>query len=167
MFFVIGHLARLFGEKLPALRSYGWRLLTISFALSVLGLPFQRWDNLQFYASILLFALALPGVFEATKDLRWSARLGDLSYPMYLTHKLTLTALYELFPFLGAGLARVDALFVPGAISLVVATGACLAVAIAAHWLIEKPAAMLMRWALAGTAAWARPPLPPPEGRRP
>jgi peptidoglycan/LPS O-acetylase OafA/YrhL len=161
MFFVLGHLARLIGERFSIVRSYGVWLLASSAALSVLGLAFhQRWDNPQFYASIILFALALPGIFERTKHSKPMARIGDLSYPMYLTHKLTLTAIYELFPLVGAAIGRIDGLFAPGAASVVIVTLACILVSIAAHWLIEKPASALMRRIVAFVRPWARSPLP-------
>ena len=145
MFFVLGHLARLIGERFAIVRSYGLWLLACSALLSLLGLPFHRWDNLQFYVSILLFALALPGLFERTRHSQGMARIGDLSYPMYLTHKLTLTAIYELFPFVGAAIGRIDGLFAPGAASITIVAVVCILVSVLAHWLIEKPVSALMR----------------------
>ena len=38
----------------------------------------------------LFFTLALPGLFEGTKDIGWMNVAGDLSYPIYLVHTLVL-----------------------------------------------------------------------------
>jgi peptidoglycan/LPS O-acetylase OafA/YrhL len=40
----------------------------------------------RFWGSVLFFAAALPGLFEATKGMRWLNLAGDLSYPIYLVH---------------------------------------------------------------------------------
>ncbi|MCH7535406.1 MAG: hypothetical protein IH948_06615 [Bacteroidetes bacterium] len=38
------------------------------------------------YAYLGLFFLALPMVFSMSKDWKWDAGLGALSYPMYISH---------------------------------------------------------------------------------
>src|SRR5258708_17904710 len=54
------------------------------------------WFRFNDYAAVVLFALALPGIFEATKNNRVSNWLGDLTYPLYLTHYMTMSALFGL-----------------------------------------------------------------------
>jgi peptidoglycan/LPS O-acetylase OafA/YrhL len=148
MFFIIGHLARLIGERFPIVKRSGVGLLALAMLFSIFGALTQQWDNWQFYASILLFALALPGIFEATKHSKWSERLGDLSYPMYLTHKLTLVVIYELLPFIGAAIGRADVFLPAGVISISATTAACIVVSIVTHQTIEKPVAHAIRWAI-------------------
>ncbi len=67
------------------------------------------WFRFNDYAAVVLFALALPGIFEATKNNRVSNWLGDLTYPLYLTHDMTMSALFGLWGLVGApGLAFVN-----------------------------------------------------------
>jgi exopolysaccharide production protein ExoZ len=88
-------------------------------------------------AAFLVCAVMLAG---EPKYLRPAmAVFGDLSYPLYLTHTLTLAALAILFPGVWAGHAARSAI---EAASLVAAS---LAVATAVHILFERPVAMALR----------------------
>src|SRR5258708_13861522 len=67
------------------------------------------WFRFNDYAAVVLFALALPGIFEATKNNRVSNWLGDLTYPLYITHDMTMSALFGLWGLVDApGLAFVN-----------------------------------------------------------
>jgi peptidoglycan/LPS O-acetylase OafA/YrhL len=87
-FFMLGHLI--------CLASQGWRplsqpivgcvLLVCSFATMLFSGSYAGYDSVRFWGSALFFTAALPGVFEATKDMRWLNLAGDLSYPIYLVH---------------------------------------------------------------------------------
>lgn len=94
-----------------------------------------------FVVMILAFALTLPGLFAATKDNRAMNALGDLSYPLYLVHLSVMLAIFV--PIAPQFLAGRD---VDGAILLVAGFGvACIVASIAAHFVLEKPTAHIMR----------------------
>ena len=111
MFFMLGHLAR----RVPYIGTAGpWPSFAIFIAavwfVSRTGWPPDRdWFPINDYAAVVLFALALPGIFEATKNNRVSNWLGDLTYPLYLTHDMTMSAVFGLWGLVGApGLALVN-----------------------------------------------------------
>ena len=54
------------------------------------GGSYASFDTPRFWVSVLLFSVAVPGLFEATKNVRWMNALGDLSYPVYLVHTMVL-----------------------------------------------------------------------------
>jgi peptidoglycan/LPS O-acetylase OafA/YrhL len=90
-----------------------------------------------------LFTLALPGLFEGTKNIRWMNAAGDLSYPVYLVHTLVLYGL-------GARLLKVSLplSYLPpvaaGLVSIAIFVLVTTAVAFAAHRLLEVPIARAM-----------------------
>jgi peptidoglycan/LPS O-acetylase OafA/YrhL len=91
VFFLLGH----FSERLARRFPIGlWPSLAL---LAAAGLMFSRdplLDGWLPWAACLCFAAALPGLFAATKDNRAFNFLGDLTYPLYLTHLLLISALY-------------------------------------------------------------------------
>jgi peptidoglycan/LPS O-acetylase OafA/YrhL len=84
-FFMLGHLACLLGKPLAS-PLIGIVLTVASFAVMYFSSSYGSFDTPRFWGSVLLFALALPGLFEATKNVRWMNLAGDLSYPIYLVH---------------------------------------------------------------------------------
>jgi peptidoglycan/LPS O-acetylase OafA/YrhL len=103
-------------------------------------------DRALSYGSCACFALSLPGIFAATKDNRFSNYLGDLTYPVYLTHTATLSALF--WPWAIAGgfgnhLIEISKhISVPVHASLfllMVVLPIALAVAVVVHHLVERP----------------------------
>ena len=85
-FFLLGHMA----ERLHRSRPIG---LPTSVALLIAAAAAAtRLDHSTsvggpwFHVAALCFAAALPGIFAATRDNRLSTFLGDLTYPLYLTH---------------------------------------------------------------------------------
>ena len=89
-FFMLGHLACLSGRHLA--KPWLGVVLTVgSFAVMAFGGSYASFDTPRnFWISVLLFSLAVPGLFEATKGVRWINALGDLSYPIYLVHTMVL-----------------------------------------------------------------------------
>jgi peptidoglycan/LPS O-acetylase OafA/YrhL len=89
IFFLTGHLARLIYTwgRLPA--AIGWASLAGSFAISTNQMSGLVDGPLALF-SVVLFALALPAVFEATKNNRVLNFLGDQTYPLYLTHMVAI-----------------------------------------------------------------------------
>jgi peptidoglycan/LPS O-acetylase OafA/YrhL len=80
----------------------------------------------QSIAPYFLFAVcmpALPWLFAYFSDSRWDTELGNLSYPIYLTH-----------PLVGAVLATVLHVH-----SGTIVAAATIAVSAALYWLIERP----------------------------
>jgi peptidoglycan/LPS O-acetylase OafA/YrhL len=111
----------------------------------------------------VLFALALPGVFAATKNIRLSNWLGDLTYPLYLTHHLTMTALFGIWAFVGEpGVKFVHfakSFSSPSTTALVLfvlVAITCLPVALIVHVLVELPLRFVAVRVLAGleTLVW-------------
>jgi peptidoglycan/LPS O-acetylase OafA/YrhL len=89
-FFLVGHLSREIHERgLIRVRGSSWILLVASMAL-LTGTRHGGFVSVWFYASVICFALSLPGIFHATKDSKVLNFLGDLSYPIYLIHMMVL-----------------------------------------------------------------------------
>lgn len=89
-FFLVGHLSREIHERgLIRFRGSSGILLAASMVL-LTGTRHGGWVSVWFYASVICFALSLPGIFQATKDNRAMNFLGDLSYPIYLIHMMVL-----------------------------------------------------------------------------
>ena len=72
-FFMLGHLVCLAASHLRYLRqpALGVSLTVYSFAVMTYGGSYASCDTLRFWGSVLLFTAALPGLFEATKNIRW------------------------------------------------------------------------------------------------
>lgn len=142
-FFMLGHLVGLLGQRL-ARPLIGILLLFCSFGFMAFGGSYGSYDTLRLWGSVLLFTLCLPGLFEATKNIRWMNHIGDLSYPLYLVH----TSILILFgPFIIEHVLPLKTL--DARTSAYVSVAVYLAVAIAAsfivHNAIERPVARLMR----------------------
>ena len=114
-------------------RWLGLGLLIGSFAVMTWGGSYAVFDGRRLWLSALLFAASLPGVFAATKDIRWLNLAGDLSYPIYLTHIIVLSLIVELSPLLAATWS--------GYGSLAAFLGVAILGGAAAHWGLEKPVA--------------------------
>lgn len=168
MFFLLGHFARripfvTIGAPWPSLA-----LLAAAAWLSSRESPISV-DYLPSYGAAILFAVALPGIFRATKDNRFSNWLGDLTYPLYLTHTLCLWGLFGEWQITGApGLATVafaksfGSVYVQGITFFVLLMASCLVVAATVHILIERPLRSVMARCLAGLEtriklSWAAP----------
>jgi peptidoglycan/LPS O-acetylase OafA/YrhL len=150
MFFVVGHFANIIGRSLPLSTWASVVALALAGIFSWLDSPPITVDHLPAYLSCLCFAAALPGLFAATKDSRTFNFLGDLTYPLYLTHSMTTAMLFWPWGFakpLGQLLIAGAAFFGSPAIggAFLIAAILCLAVivAAAAHFTIERPARRL------------------------
>jgi peptidoglycan/LPS O-acetylase OafA/YrhL len=148
-FFMLGHLACLFGRYL-ANRWLGVALTVASFAVMHYGGSYASFDTPRFWVSVVLFSVAVPGLFEATKNVRWMNALGDLSYPVYLVHTLVLILFGPWL--LNSALSFRESLGPLGAgyLSLVAFSVACVLAAALVHRFLEIPTAWAMRTALQG-----------------
>jgi peptidoglycan/LPS O-acetylase OafA/YrhL len=143
LFFLIGHFAQAASSRWSLLNkpSLGCAFLAVSL-LSLAAGPGASWDGARFWIAVSCFAAAIPGIFHGTKRSAALNVLGELSYPVYLTHLFVIVVLTkndtgflpDLANTLGSG-PEVTAIF------LVIAIGA----AVAAHWLLEKPMAAILR----------------------
>ena len=142
-FFMMGHLVCLFGRYLKS-RVIGVYLVITSFSFMGFAGPYANFDTVRFWVSAVLFALSLPGLFDATKDIRWMNWAGNLSYPVYLVHTAVLIliapAVFD-FAFPVEAMAARPAAYVSLAAFLVITTLAALMI----HRLIEVPVAWTMR----------------------
>jgi peptidoglycan/LPS O-acetylase OafA/YrhL len=158
-FFMLGHLAR----RVPYIGAAGpWPSFAIlGAAIWVVSRndwgPTGDWFRFNDYAATVLFALALPGIFEATKNNRVSNWLGDLTYPLYLTHDMMMSALFGLWGLVGApGLAFVNfaksfsSPSTTGLVLFVLVASVCSALALIVHVLVELPLRFVTVRALTG-----------------
>jgi peptidoglycan/LPS O-acetylase OafA/YrhL len=143
-FFMMGHLVCIAGTRWPPLARprTGWKLLAGSTLIMFL-LPESGFDDSRLWLSVILFTLALPGLFHATKNVRWMNLLGDLSYPVYLVHGIVLLVVGgviadTIFAHLGTRL-------IVAHISALAFLAAVLLASIAAHVMIEKPITRRLR----------------------
>jgi peptidoglycan/LPS O-acetylase OafA/YrhL len=164
MFFLLGHFAR----RIPAVTiGAPWpslALLAAAASLSCRESPVSV-DYVPSYGAAVLFAIALPGIFQATKDNRFSNWLGDLTYPLYLTHTLCLWGLFGEWQITGApGLVMVafaksfGSVYVQSITFFVLLMASCLIVAAAVHLLIELPLRSVIGRLLARLDTHIRPP---------
>jgi peptidoglycan/LPS O-acetylase OafA/YrhL len=145
MFFLLGHFAAVVSRRYLLGRSASIALLVSSITLFGQVYPRISIDSWSDYLASACFAMALPGIFAGTKDNRLSNYLGDLTYPLYLTHTLTIAVLFG-SSTLDVG-RLMDKLLLPSIttkstvtlilISLIVA--ASILAAVLSHVLIEKP----------------------------
>jgi peptidoglycan/LPS O-acetylase OafA/YrhL len=142
LFFLIGHLAQSASQRWSWLGTpvLGCLSLAVAIAMLLVG-SYTTWDSPRFWISVLCFAAALPGVFQATKRTAFLNALGNLSYPVYLTHTLVISLLIE-NGYLPGLASRLKSGELVSAISLAI----FMAAAVAAHWLLERPTAAVMRW---------------------
>lgn len=144
VFFLLGHLARVAGDRLAPLRSTPSFVTLLAAAIVLLLFPdYVAWDTPRFWTAVVTFAAALPGLFARTKDSPILNRLGDLSFPVYLCQSIVFLGMLQLgapapllkiggpYGLMGAGLT------------------AALVLGIVAHWLIERPVAALARSVMA------------------
>jgi peptidoglycan/LPS O-acetylase OafA/YrhL len=145
-FFLLGHFARLAHDrsKLPIILSL--ILLVMSGYLSMPSAINTSWQTWHFYLAIICFAVALPGVFAATKSSMLLTWVGDLSFPLYLIHMSVIHALYDPSSFafpIGKAILRFGKAFADpqdgGALVTGMIAVLCIAAAIAVHYLIERP----------------------------
>ena len=150
IFFMLGHFANIIARSLPLGATASIVALALAALFSWLDPPISV-DRLPSYLSCLCFAAALPGLFAVTKDSRIFNFLGDVTYPLYLTHTLTVAALFSSWEFakllrqlLFAGAAYFGLPAIGGAFLIAAILGIAIAVAAVAHFAIERPARKLV-----------------------
>lgn len=94
LFFLAGHYSREFFRRIKLNDAFYYCLIPAFFVLTWLGAPATPFDNLYFYGYLTCIFLGLPVLFEKTKGSGWINFLGDLSYPVYLSHILVLSLLF-------------------------------------------------------------------------
>lgn len=117
--------------KLADQFAVGYSYLTLRLGMGFLlawGMPFLL-PQLPQYIQLVGFAVIIPSLFALTKDSDWDRMLGNLSYPIYLSHMLVGVILNVVFKHL--------------AITGNLATGlmliTCILAAIILHRLVEIP----------------------------
>ena len=164
-FFLLGHLSRQLYKKTPVPTRGAW--LGLGFAALVLLIQDARYqyENVDFYAAILVFALCLPAIFAATKDNKIANFLGDLTYPLYLSHGVMIAVIETDFPAVQQAINYFSNV-VPGHRPVFIYAKAAmislafwivaLLLATAVHFVIEKPAVRGLRWVFAAYDAARR-----------
>jgi peptidoglycan/LPS O-acetylase OafA/YrhL len=105
-FFVGGVLSYRLYKKLKSNRQiewWGWKAFSGLLCVVILGLPFAPMiDSFIWFPLAVLMMLGLPWIFELGNRHPWDRSLGNLSYPLYLSHQPLLTFLsspiFENFP---------------------------------------------------------------------
>jgi peptidoglycan/LPS O-acetylase OafA/YrhL len=69
-----------------------WIIYVALLGLTI-GYPVLKFTNSQ-YLYCILFAIALPFVFQLSKKWKYDAIIGELSYPIYITHVLALSIVW-------------------------------------------------------------------------
>jgi peptidoglycan/LPS O-acetylase OafA/YrhL len=153
LFFMAGQGVCLLARRFAMLKDHrlGGILMLLAFAVMFFTHD-TGFDIARLWVSATLFTAALPGFFDATKDRSWMNALGNLSYPIYLTHTL---AVQFLGPPLYYACVRLG-LATQSYVMPVIATFLLIAVAIgiAAHLLLERPLAALFRAMLSRTSVF-------------
>jgi len=143
LFFLLGHFARSAADRWPQMKAPATGLAFLAASIAILladTTSYVTWDSLRFCFAVLFFSMAIPGIFQATKDNSVLNLLGDLSFPVYLVHLLLIIVGVDL------GLFRILPLF--GPVVVLTTLAVTLVAAAAAHWLLEQPTARLLRWSL-------------------
>jgi peptidoglycan/LPS O-acetylase OafA/YrhL len=159
LFFMLGHLARVFYRKFKLPDWGAWLVLACATVSLLIQNGRYGFENLYFYMAILLFALSLPAIFEATKDNRVCNFLGDLTYPLYLSHGVLIalmetpgTVMYGVNQRILAfdpGWAAGNAQVVVKALGIILSmSGMAFLLAAGVHFFIERPAIRCTRAAL-------------------
>ncbi len=135
-FFLLGHLAR-------ELHSTGWTksrwiifMLIGASCVAMIKTTAEGFVSPWFYASVVSFALALPGIFKLTKDVKWVNFFGNLSYPIYMVH---IWVVWQFSPVGHIDIIKLEQGGVPLPAIIVMYLIYTIAIAVAVHYLIEKP----------------------------
>jgi peptidoglycan/LPS O-acetylase OafA/YrhL len=164
MFFLLGHFGAVIARQCQLNLFASLLFLIASAALSYYAENPVSVDGWPAHLSAICFALALPGIFHATKNSRVFNVLGDLTYPLYLTHSLVIAALFWPLAFAsGLGERTMDSLL-PLVQSKVLAgillTGTFIIIAIAVtavvHYCIERPSRRIFAAIIDTIAAFTR-----------
>ena len=141
VFFMLGFFARAASERLRVLGNPFAGVTLVAASFLIMALPDTNWDTGGFWVAILCFSMGLPGVFACTKNLGFLNALGNLSYPLYLTHEFVLVHWHGMMQHLTDQWGSV--------VCYLFAVVMCLAIASASHALLEQPVAKLMRLGVA------------------
>lgn len=93
-FFLAGHYAKKFYEEIKLPNYLYLCILTIFFFLTWQGITAKYFDNLLFYSYAICFFITIPFIFDKTKNIAWMNKLGDYSFPIYLTHTWVISSLF-------------------------------------------------------------------------
>jgi peptidoglycan/LPS O-acetylase OafA/YrhL len=137
--FLLGHVVRVAhdgGIRIPL--KYFIVLIPFCAITSSLSSAEGGFPSKFFYFSVGCFAVMLPQIFNATKNSKVLNYLGDLSYPIYLSHMMLLTIFYPvgkiLLPFPESVIQ-----YHTGIIPVLAFLVFCIVVSILIHHFIQKP----------------------------
>ncbi len=99
VFFLLGNLSYRSYKKIHPLKIKSLYLNLIFCTLILFTMSYE-WLVFPFkmFWYFFCFFVSIPFVFEASKRWKWDAMMGELSYPIYISHLFILTLLYY-FPF--------------------------------------------------------------------
>jgi len=150
-FFLLGHFARVAYDRYAIPSILGWGFLFLSIICSLPNRFIESWETPYFYSSVVLFALAVGGIAKGTARRGWLTKVGEISYPLYLVHPMLL---YFLFLYSGPNAKTLINYVIdwskrqnldPANVVATLVILAALATATVVLYLVERPAAQLMR----------------------
>lgn len=100
-FFLSGMLSyRLFSKQFAILKVAKVQLIVFIFVLlSILFYPLSYSGKYLKWTFYIIFLFALPFIFELFKRSSLDRKIGELSYPIYITHMLVATVIINLYDF--------------------------------------------------------------------
>ena len=131
MFFLLGHISRKVHEKLP-LGSWSLAFIPLFIVFSYLGFGNPEFDNVYFYLYVFSMMMFLPYLFEKTKNSKILNFMGDLSYPLYLSHFLILV-IYSPYA-------------IKGVVGALIYIGICIVFSALLYQLVERPSSYLVNF---------------------
>lgn len=74
-------------------------IVFLAVLLCILFYPLSHVGEFLKWIFYIIFALALPFIFELYKSSKLDRKIGELSYPIYITHVLVATLMINLYNF--------------------------------------------------------------------
>lgn len=120
--FLLGALAQRFSFGAVLLRKKSWVVGAwagmVAFILFFKVLPGS--DSLKYWLFLALMTVTIHPIFELSRNIKWDSLLGQLSYPLYLSHLLTQYVLVSTFGPVDASLKIVASIMLAAALYLLV-----------------------------------------------
>jgi len=85
-YFLLGTLSYHIYIKIRRFKISKTTLITIFSIVLLYSVIYPRFGNIGNYIYLLIFAISLPFIFILTKDSKLDSYIGNLSYPMYISH---------------------------------------------------------------------------------
>jgi peptidoglycan/LPS O-acetylase OafA/YrhL len=170
MFFMAGHLSRLFYKRFPFNPRLVLVLLPLAATCMLQITDDMPLDNIYFYVALPCLALSLPCLFERTKDNHVMNLLGDLTYPLYLVHSLCIAAIFTKWSGIGTWGGKFISIaqqspdrYNQALVIIALISAYAICVAIITRFLVELPLVIVARTTIAWFESKVAPKPPAPR----